>query len=115
MPQRQTAARSARRRTSIAASRVREGKGNDMKRLTLWAGACVCVFALLQPALAQAKTTVTGIPLDAPWKVKIYDLARSHFKHPAWGWQHCERNYQVAMRLAHGDGLRVDADVLFAG
>lgn len=64
-------------------------------------------------ALAPA-ATVTGIPLDAQWKVKIYHLARAKFLHPAWGWQHSERNYQVAMRLAKGDGLKVDPDVLFA-
>jgi uncharacterized protein len=66
------------------------------------------------PATAAPKTTVTGIPLDAPWKVTIYDLARTKFIHPAWGWQHSERNYQIAMRLAKGDHLVVDPDVVFA-
>jgi len=66
------------------------------------------------PAWAAPKTTAAGIPLDAPWKVKIYDLARSKFIHPAWGWQHSERNYLVAMRLAKGDHLTVDSDVVFA-
>jgi uncharacterized protein len=67
------------------------------------------------PASASPETrTVTGIPLDAPWKVTIYDMARSKFIHPAWGWQHSERNYDVALRLAHGDHLNVDTDVLFA-
>ncbi|HEY7980919.1 MAG TPA: HD domain-containing protein [Candidatus Eremiobacteraceae bacterium] len=65
-------------------------------------------------ATAAPTATVTGIALDAAWKVKIYQLARTKFLHPAWGWQHCERNYQVAMRLAKGDGLTVDRDVLFA-
>jgi uncharacterized protein len=67
--------------------------------------------AAAPPAPAR---TVTGIPLDAPWKLTIYHLARTKFLHPAWGWQHCERNYQVAMRLAKDDGLEVDTDVLFA-
>jgi uncharacterized protein len=58
--------------------------------------------------------TVTGIPLDAPWKVTIYELARTKFIHPAWGWQHSERNYDIGMKLAAGDGLAVDTDVLFA-
>ncbi|HEX3671261.1 MAG TPA: HD domain-containing protein [Candidatus Cybelea sp.] len=65
-------------------------------------------------AAAQPAQTATGIPLDAPWKVTIYDLARSKFHHPAWGWQHSERNYRIAIELAQGDGLRVDTDVLFA-
>jgi uncharacterized protein len=73
----------------------------------------VALVALLA-APAQPAQTATGIPLDAPWKVTIYQLARSKFHHPAWGWQHSERNYQVAVRLAQGDGLRIDTDVLFA-
>ena len=69
--------------------------------------------ATVMLAAAQPQTA-TGIPLDAPWKVTIYDLARSKFHHPAWGWQHSERNYRVALELAQGDGLKVDSDVLFA-
>lgn len=71
------------------------------------------LFAVLLAAIAPAKTA-TGIPLDAPWKATIYDLARSKFHHPAWGWQHSERNYRVALELAQGDSLRIDTDVLFA-
>jgi uncharacterized protein len=71
------------------------------------------VLAVLLAA-APAAQTATGIPLDAQWKVTIYDLARSKFHHPAWGWQHSERNYRIALELAQGDGLRVDTDVLFA-
>ena len=76
------------------------------------------VAAALAATLAVASppptATVTGIPLDAPWKVTIYQLARSKFVHPAWGWQHSERNYDIGMELAKGDGLQVDTDVLFA-
>ncbi len=73
-------------------------------------------FAAITALLAAAPPaqTATGIPLDAPWKVTIYDLARAKFHHPAWGWQHSERNYRIALMLARGDGLRVDTDVLFA-
>jgi uncharacterized protein len=73
----------------------------------------LAVVALLL-ATALPAQTATGIPLDAPWKVTIYDLARSKFHHPAWGWQHSERNYNIALKLAQGDGLHVDTDVLFA-
>ncbi|HEV2260671.1 MAG TPA: hypothetical protein VGR69_00045, partial [Candidatus Rubrimentiphilum sp.] len=44
----------------------------------------------------------------------IYNLAHSTFKHPAWGWQHSERNYRIGMLLAQGDHLKIDTDVLFA-
>jgi uncharacterized protein len=63
---------------------------------------------------AQAPVSATGIPLDAPWKVTVYELAQKTFIHPAWGWQHSERNYDLALRLAQDDGLRIDRDVLFA-
>lgn len=68
------------------------------------------VLLAAQPPAA----TATGIPLDAPWKTTIYHLAQTTFVHPAWGWQHSERNYDLAMQLAREDGLKVDADVLFA-
>lgn len=82
-------------------------------------------LASIEPAFAAGTPTaaavpldspvaVAGIALDAPWKAKIYGLAHSKFLHPAWGWQHSERDYLVAARLAKGDGLRVDMDVLFA-
>ena len=80
----------------------------------------VFIAVLLAAALtgplqaATVETTVTGIPLDAPWKITVYTLARTTFKHPAWGWQHSERNYRIALQLAKGDNLQVDTDVLFA-
>lgn len=92
-----------------------------MRYLVAAFAAAVCSFAALAPCGSPARAsdatvpkTATGIPLDAPWKIAIYKLATSKFKHPAWGWQHSERNYQVSMRLAKGDHLTVDTDVLFA-
>ncbi len=78
--------------------------------------AMLLLLALAPPVLAANAVSVTaaGIPLDAPWKVKIYELAHTTFLHPAWGWQHSERDYLVALRLAKGDGLQVDTDALFA-
>lgn len=69
---------------------------------------------VLALATAAPAATVSGIPLDAPWKVTVYDLARTKFHHPAWGWQHSERNYQIAMQIAKSERMRVDTDVLFA-
>ena len=74
----------------------------------LAAAVTAILFALATPV------TATGIPLDAPWKVSLYHLAQTTFLHPAWGWQHSERNYNVALRLAQEDRLNVDRDVLFA-
>jgi len=90
-----------------------------MRRLvvTLAALAVAIAGSAERPATAASSAvpkTATGIPLDAPWKIAIYHLATTKFKHPAWGWQHSERNYQIALRLAKGDQLKVDTDVLFA-
>ncbi|MHB8583539.1 MAG: HD domain-containing protein [Gammaproteobacteria bacterium] len=85
-------------------------------RRQVLATAMLLLLALAPPVLAAnaASVTAAGIPLDAPWKVKIYELAHTTFLHPAWGWQHSERDYLVALRLAKDDGLQVDTDALFA-
>ena len=70
--------------------------------------------ATAAPAATAPTVTAAGIPLDAPWKVKIYELAHGSFLHPAWGWQHSERDYLMAVRLAKGDHLKIDKDALFA-
>jgi uncharacterized protein len=85
-----------------------------MRRFIIAVLACA-VLGVSAPAGAAAPAlTATGIPLDAPWKVTIYTFARAHFHHPAWGWQHSERDYRLAVQIAQGDGLHVDTDVLFA-
>jgi len=84
--------------------------GSATATLLLLTLACIApAFAAGTPA-----ATAAGIPLDAPWKVRLYALAQSRFRHPAWGWQHSERDYLMAERLARGDRLRIDTDVLFA-
>jgi uncharacterized protein len=77
-------------------------------------GAAAAAPAATAGTIALGGSTAGGIALDAPWKVKIYELAHSKFVHPAWGWQHSERDYLLALRLAKGDGLHIDTDVLFA-
>lgn len=87
-----------------------------MRTTAAAAALLLLTLARLGPASAAGAPAATpaGIPLDAPWKVRIYELARSKFVHPAWGWRHSERDYLLAVRLARGDGLRIDTDVLFA-
>jgi uncharacterized protein len=75
---------------------------------------CVLVAGTGVRAADGPPQTVTGIPLDAPWKATIYAFAQKNFHHPAWGWQHSERDYRLAIEIAAGDKLAVDTDVLFA-
>jgi len=87
-----------------------------MKTRVMIAAFLLSLPAFIGPAFAAdaPAVTATGIPLDAPWKARLYELAHSRFLHPGWGWQHSERDYLMAVQLAKGDGLHVDTDVLFA-
>lgn len=67
-----------------------------------------------QPVQAEAAQTLTGIPLDTPWKRQIYAFAREKLLHPAWGWTHSERDFLLAKDIAAKEGLAIDTDVLFA-
>ena len=54
-------------------------------------------------------------PVQAePWRAGLEAFAKAHFRHPAWGWQHSRRDYNLARDLARADGVMVDDDVLFA-
>lgn len=48
------------------------------------------------------------------WREKVRGFAEANFKHPAWGYSHAVRNYQLASKLAASDRVKVDDDVLFA-
>lgn len=85
-------------------------------RAAMGFAAVLLAVVLVRPFVAAAapRVTASGIALNVPWKVKIYELARRHFLHPAWGWQHCARDYLLALRIARDDHLKIDKDALFA-
>lgn len=93
---------------------MRRRRAEEVKIMKVLIAAFLAALLTAPLQAAPAELTATGIPLDAPWKVTVYTLARTSFKHPAWGWQHSERNYRIALELAQGDNLEVDTDVLFA-
>jgi uncharacterized protein len=67
-------------------------------------------------ALLGAMLVSTPALADNPadWRTALVAFAKAHFHHPAWGWQHSRRDYEVARDLARTDGVAVDDDVLFA-
>jgi HD superfamily phosphodiesterase len=69
----------------------------------------LAVFALL--ASFTAATAGAAAP---PWRETVRSFAAAHFKHPAWGYSHCERDYALAREMAAEDHVAVDDDVLFA-
>jgi len=48
------------------------------------------------------------------WRDTIRHFAKQHFKNPAWGYSHCERDYALARALAASDHVVLDDDVVFA-
>jgi len=56
---------------------------------------------------------VTGAG-DPDWHGTVRELALTHFKNPAWGYSHCQRDYALARELAAADHVTLDDDVLFA-
>jgi uncharacterized protein len=72
------------------------------------------IAAATRPQVTTVSQTVTGIPLDTAWKRSIYVFAQERLLHPAWGWTHSERDYQLAVEIAEREGLKIDRDILFA-
>jgi uncharacterized protein len=94
---------------------LKGGIGRRLGAATLMASLCLVVrVGQVVRASPAPVRTATGIRLNTPWKVKIYELAHRTFLHPAWGWQHSERDYRLALRLAKDDHLKIDKDALFA-
>jgi uncharacterized protein len=62
----------------------------------------------------EVPRTLTGIALDAQWKIEVYNFALKNVRHSAWGIAHSERNFQVATKLAAAEYIKMDIDVLFA-
>lgn len=78
--------------------------------------------AVAAPATATAPATVpvptAAAPPIAPaaqdWRVTVREFAAKHFKNPAWGYSHCQRDYALAQELAAADHVVLDDDVLYA-
>jgi hypothetical protein len=73
-------------------------------------------FGLLTASFAAAALAAPAQPTAAPqdWRAGVRELAASHFKNPAWGYSHCQRDYALAKELAAADHAALDDDVLFA-
>lgn len=48
------------------------------------------------------------------WHTKVRQFAAEHFHHPAWGYSHCVRDYDLARELASEDKVTLDDDILYA-
>jgi hypothetical protein len=62
-----------------------------------------------------------AIAADAPtiehtgdWRAAVKKFAETNLKHPAWGFSHSVRDYELAKELAAEDHVTLDDDVLYA-
>jgi hypothetical protein len=77
------------------------------KAWTRFAGIGACALLALLAASASGAA-------EAGWRAGVEKFAAEHFHHPAWGYSHSLRDYQLATTLAREDGVKVDDDVLYA-
>jgi hypothetical protein len=71
----------------------------------------------LPAALLLAVVGFSARAADSPparWRAAAREFAAQHFRHPAWGYAHSVRDYEIAKILARDDGVALDDDVLFA-
>ena len=73
--------------------------------------ACLAGLALAS-GLASAQDAPRAQSRD--WRGAVRQFASDHFRHPAWGYSHCERDYALARALATSDKVKLDDDVLYA-
>ena len=76
------------------------------------------MLGVIEPAFPAGAPAATpaGVPLDSPWKVRIYELAHSKFLHHrpgAGSIPSATTSWRCELRDV-ADGLHVDEDVLFA-
>ena len=68
----------------------------------------------LAVTLATSAAAPPTSPAAASWRETVRAFAQQHFKQPAWGYSHCQRDYALARQLAASDQAAIDDDVLYA-
>ena len=80
-----------------------------------WATPAVLFVIMAGATRLIAAEGSTAQPVGATdWHTTVRHFAEQHFKNPAWGYSHSQRDYALARELAAADGVALDDDVLFA-
>lgn len=79
-------------------------------------GCLVAVLALagLPGTVNAQEAAPSPIAAGGDWRAAVQQFAAEHEKHPAWGYSHCLRDYELAKVLAARDRVVLDDDVLYA-
>jgi uncharacterized protein len=74
------------------------------------------LISVLNLGLSMAATAAPPSAAVATqnWRITVSGFAAAHFKNPAWGFSHCQRDYSLAKQMAAEDHVTLDDDVLFA-
>jgi len=67
-----------------------------------------CISILALGLIAATPASAEG------WRDKVTAFAVENLKHPAWGFSHSQRDYDLAKSLAAADHVTLDDDVIFA-
>ena len=65
-------------------------------------------------AALAAIATPPPVPAATGWRATVRAFAEKHFRQPAWGYSHSQRDYALARQLAAADHAIIDDDVLYA-
>jgi HD domain len=74
----------------------------------------VVLASLFLGASAIAAEPAPSISATGDWHATVRSFALQHFKNPAWGYSHSQRDYALARDLAAADHVTLDDDVVFA-
>jgi len=74
----------------------------------------VLLTVVFSIAAASAAPATSPAAPAADWHATVREFALRHFKNPAWGYSHSQRDYALARDLAASDHVTLDDDVLFA-
>lgn len=69
---------------------------------------------LVVAAVLACPTLTAQSAKSADWRPSVSKFAAEHFRHPAWGFSHSVRDYELARDLAREDKVTLDDDVLYA-
>ena len=80
----------------------------------VWACVLAGIFAAAGALVHAAEASAPKVAAGAEWRNTVRQFAAKYFRHPAWGYSHSTRDYELAKQLAASDGVKLDDDVLFA-
>jgi hypothetical protein len=83
-------------------------------RATATATLLLLIGSISAGAHADGADPAASTAASPAWRATVLDFAKSHFRHPAWGYSHSTRDYALARELAAADHVTLDDDVLFA-